>query len=817
MDVDDGPKQTRLGTRRTDKSKGKQKDTTSIPPSRAKSNVKAKTTAKTLAKGKGKQKAAPEDEAQSGGSDFAADALPSESDDDLPATKRKTPAKRKAVTTQTTSKAMPTPSMHHRHRAVPLFHRAAPVERLVARPSPISSAPTHTAPTHAMTSRTSGVTARVGKAWGYSVGAGPVWELLEDRGWFGESEAAADAGGENEDGWREEHRRPRVYASVRVGTCTVLQASDATRYLPAAASAADPVPVPTAATDPGIRLSLGPVMRQTRIELGPLEGVAVGERGSFFRGFMAHIFNAGAPVWGLDWCPVHPRDRVAKNQKQYLAVAPFPVPSSGPPIGAKAPRPKPGCIQIWSLSRGVGNTGISGGKKRSKPTTTKYQTEAGAGKIQPPTWMSCELVLCLDGGAAHELKWCPLPAGDEIGNASEPDPRGNAPEPSTRGCACELGAGPRKLGILAGTFEDGSVSVYVVPDPDDVRARDPGTEKDHGAHLPHPHLRLELQDTACWCLDWADSEVLGVGCTNGACYIAVYNIGEALRSADGRGEGAGILPTHYIAVHQSALRALAWIRVPRTSRVGGDHDDGRRMHLDHPTVIASGGYDGVECLTDIREPHGNVMNRTRDIIPSVAYSAFAAGPIMIDNENAVKAYAVSPSMLGRGHVLLEPGGPVWSVDASDYHPQLAVGSADGTCITTNMLRSTRRGGAVPFFVHKIYQLDYSRKSGEYRMLERFLPQETQDKSSNPKTRKSTPAAPTTGVHPAEQSVQRVTWNSGNGLAHAPLLASATGAGLVRVDWLVGRFFKGKVPYVSVEGMRCEDGEGDDEEGDSGEE
>jgi hypothetical protein len=35
-----------------------------------------------------------------------------------------------------------------------------------------------------------------------------------------------------------------------------------------------------------------------------------------------------------------------------------------------------------------------------------------------------------------------------------------------------------------------------------------------------------------------------------------------------------------------------------------------------------------------------------------------------------------------------------SVGASDYHPQLAVGSADGTCYTTNGLRATRRGGYV---------------------------------------------------------------------------------------------------------------------------
>jgi hypothetical protein len=23
----------------------------------------------------------------------------------------------------------------------------------------------------------------------------------------------------------------------------------------------------------------------------------------------AHIFNAGAPVWGIDWCPIHTNDR----------------------------------------------------------------------------------------------------------------------------------------------------------------------------------------------------------------------------------------------------------------------------------------------------------------------------------------------------------------------------------------------------------------------------------------------------------------------------------------------------------------------------
>ena len=66
-----------------------------------------------------------------------------------------------------------------------------------------------------------------------------------------------------------------------------------------------------------------------------------------------------------------------------------------------------------------------------------------------------------------------------------------------------------------------------------------------------------------------------------------------------------VFPTHFIAVHQSAIRALAWIRVPPTDGSGVSNPS------EDPTVIASGGYDGVECLTDIREPHGNVVNRTR--------------------------------------------------------------------------------------------------------------------------------------------------------------------------------------------------------------
>ncbi|KAG1890874.1 hypothetical protein F4604DRAFT_1567577 [Suillus subluteus] len=357
-----------------------------------------------------------------------------------------------------------------------------------------------------------------------------------------------------------------------------------------------------------------------------------------------------------------------------------------------------------------------------------------------------------------------------------------------------MGKHPRKLGLLAGTFEDGSLSVYVVPDPEDVRNRDDDLIRPTFVHLPEPLLRIELEETSCWSLDWANSEIIAVGCTNG--FVAVYDIGHAVRT----GQGPNMLPIHYISIHQCAVRALAWIRIPPTN------GSGVPSISEDPTFLATGGYDGLECLTDIREPHGNIVNRARDVINSTTYSAFAGGPIMIDHDNTVKGYSVSPSTLGRGHVLLEPDGPVWSVSASDYHAQLAVGSADGSCVTTNTLKSTRRGGS-PFFFHKIFQLDYSRKTGEFRMLDHFLPQETQERSANSKRKQAkkdeSETSISTGVWPPEVGVHRVTWNTGNGLGGAPLLASTTGSGLCRVDWLLGRWIRNKVPYVNVPNMRKE--------------
>lgn len=112
----------------------------------------------------------------------------------------------------------------------------------------------------------------------------------------------------------------------------------------------------------------------------------------------AHVFNAGAPVWGLDWCPIHVDDRSAREYTQYLAVAPFPSHSHSPDIGRRVCRPSYACIQIWSLE------------------STQEFPSGGKAPSQTPDrgLMKCKMVLCLDSGPAYDLKWCPLPSHDSV-------------------------------------------------------------------------------------------------------------------------------------------------------------------------------------------------------------------------------------------------------------------------------------------------------------------------------------------------------------------------------------------------------------------
>jgi len=163
--------------------------------------------------------------------------------------------------------ALPNPNVHHRHRPVPLFPGpTAPtvsasgsvrVERLQR--APHLFAPNETVSTNAYASTAVPLlTRRIGRAWGVGVGAGPVWELVEDLGWFREGEVEAQAravrektwvGGEGAEGQTlgqgqvvvcdESARRPRVHADVVLPQgWTVFRRAECVSPLPLRISAA---------------------------------------------------------------------------------------------------------------------------------------------------------------------------------------------------------------------------------------------------------------------------------------------------------------------------------------------------------------------------------------------------------------------------------------------------------------------------------------------------------------------------------------------------------------------------------------------------
>jgi len=102
---------------------------------------------------------------------------------------------------------LPTPSVHHRHRAVPLYSPTGRVERLTAAPT-LFGPPSLTL-TSGCTENVK-VSDRVNKAWGFNVGPGPLWDISEDRGWYKEAISTGD------DVESDGKRRPRVYSSVRI-------------------------------------------------------------------------------------------------------------------------------------------------------------------------------------------------------------------------------------------------------------------------------------------------------------------------------------------------------------------------------------------------------------------------------------------------------------------------------------------------------------------------------------------------------------------------------------------------------------------------
>jgi transcription factor C subunit 6 len=223
-----------------------------------------------------------------------------------------------------------TSEARQRHRAIPLFSRPGLVERLGSPPVPYGFGSPKTTYTNNFTA-TQAVVDRVTKALGHNVGNGPIWELLEDRSWFKEGEQESEG-----------KRRPIVYEHVcvkpgweilddqyveyvgsNIPSHAVLRA--ASHYLPNNHQA---VGEDRSKPSSSISCLFGPILGQTRVELPIFQthrlcmytmlnghftaSSCICATGDFIPESKAHVFNAGAPIWGLDWCPIHIEDRSGK-------------------------------------------------------------------------------------------------------------------------------------------------------------------------------------------------------------------------------------------------------------------------------------------------------------------------------------------------------------------------------------------------------------------------------------------------------------------------------------------------------------------------
>ncbi|CCA67499.1 hypothetical protein PIIN_01328 [Serendipita indica DSM 11827] len=349
------------------------------------------------------------------------------------------------------------------------------------------------------------------------------------------------------------------------------------------------------------------------------------------------------------------------------------------------------------------------------------------------------------------------------------------------------------LGILSAVTMDGNVHIYAIPD------------VGGGVDIPRvkiqPMINLSLPRTTCQALDWANSQTIAIG-----------------------GENATM--THYFPVHQTSILSIAWVRAP----VG--KPNGQYKLTEDPTIICSTGAEGKTNMTDTRDCIPRLVARNREVPHACIYSTFCGAIIATDVDFWIKLYQMVPSMLGKGHSTTEIGGVALTLSCSDMHPLLAVGCADGACITTNLLRGTRREGAVPLLNHKLFQLDYNPTSKQYRILDHFLPRESGvaegtvfKESSQPKAGSGEAAKKDvikegfesgriepSGLWAPNIAVSTVAWNSVNGLGNASLLASGTTSGLVRIDEPEGAWMRGTRPYGSMAEIRFEGAEFANESG-----
>ncbi|WVR00359.1 hypothetical protein IAU59_007502 [Kwoniella sp. CBS 9459] len=480
-----------------------------------------------------------------------------------------------------------------------------------------------------------------------------------------------------------------------------------------------------------------------------------------------HTFFAGGPIWGMDWCPLPDAESTALGPVLYLAVSTLPHIDTRPAMSEKWPRTSKGSIQIWSLS-----------PTPTSDPTSQSQIYPNPGSDQPMSTekqmggMTCEMVLCVQGGPVMEIKWMPMGVRDKY-------------DPATVG---RDGVKIPKVGIVAAIQLDGSLSFYAVPHPRFLGSRS-GPNQPFYVRLDEPLLKLEMEDSMCMSFDWVTASRVAVGLSNG--HLAVWDVYDALRS----GRQDDLLPSLYTSVTSSAIRSLAVGRVPPAEdQLGGD-----------PIYVVMGSYDGSTVVMDLRDPvFPAEVNKARVPSMAVGWLAQMACPILCDIDFVIETIKMRKSNQGRSHHLSAHRGQAWSLASSDYHTMLVSSGADGVLMLADYSTGFHRKRKEPLKMQRLYELDYNATTDEYRLFDDILPEsqtiETATARRPPVIAKRATHDPAsnilkTGAWSPHVGIHKARWNDACGIGRAGWIVSGGASGLGRVEWVEGRYRAGVKPLV----------------------
>jgi WD40 repeat protein len=354
------------------------------------------------------------------------------------------------------------------------------------------------------------------------------------------------------------------------------------------------------------------------------------------------VCSTGGTIHALDWCP-----GISKYGAQYVAVGGYPdcdLPAfdKEPKVFRSMFKREAGKnnIQIWQ----VGVSSISG--------------------VDHDTFLA--LVILHEYGSVRNLHWCQY-GGYEVGTGE-----------------------PKRLGLLAATFGDGSLRVFSIPRPETV-----------GNILPvfmdkvQCVFEIFTPDVSFSACKWGGWEWLAAGTVEG--FVILYDM-EAILSGKNRQKHA----TMMVRLHDTLVTDLDW-------------NDVRLQKVDsRPYQLVTTGWDGRTQVVDVRQPflsfslakqryfanavkwapnlpmidliHGRMYSGSgavfwedRDNSVRVTWPTEMQGAVGEDDDKAFKSIGVSYH-----------GGIVWSIDASRFHPFAVSGGEDGTVRVSNVNRVFER-------------------------------------------------------------------------------------------------------------------------------